>query len=237
VRIERIGSATLYLADCRDVLPTLQGIDVILTDPVWPRCPTQTIPGSERPYELWAETCAAMPAPRRVIVVMRSDCDPRFLQPTPGAFFRAMILPYVIPGYLGRALGGDEIAYWFGECIRTAKGRMVVPGRGPLVQPGFKGADDHPMMRPQPHFDWLVNWCADAGETVCDPMMGGATTGVACVKVGQPFVGIEIHPPFFDIACRRIEQAQRQRDLFIESPVADDPQLTRQGDMWLEPSK
>src|SRR6185437_9610788 len=125
--------------------PTLSGVDAVVTDPVWPRCPTQTIQGSDRPYELWAETCAALPPCRRVIVVMRSDCDPRFLQPTPGPFFRLMILPYVIPGYLGRALGGDEIAYWFGDCIATAPGRMVVPGRGPLVQPGFKKPEDHPM--------------------------------------------------------------------------------------------
>ncbi len=217
MRIERIGSATLYLGDCREILPTLQSVDVILTDPVWPRCPAQTIPGSDRPYELWAETCAAMPEHGRTIVVMRADCDPRFLAPTPGAFFRAMWLPYVIPGYLGRALGGDEIAYWFGSVIKTAKGRMVVPGRGPLAQPGFKTGADHPMCRPQIHFDWLVSWCADAGETVCDPMMGGGTTGAACVKLGIPFAGIEIHEPFFDIACRKIEAAASQGDLFRDA--------------------
>jgi hypothetical protein len=207
----------IWLGDARDVLPTLQ-LEIVVTDPVWPRCPTQTIPGSDRPYELWAEACAAMPPHKRTIVVMRSDCDPRFLAPTPGPFFRAMILPYVIPGYIGRALGGDELAYWFGDCIRTGKGRMVVPGRGPLVQPGFKGADDHPMMRPQMHFDWLVSWCADEGETVCDPFMGGGTTGVAAVRNGLPFVGIEIHKPFFDIARRRITQALAEPDLFIEAP-------------------
>lgn len=209
---------TLWLGDCREVLPTLAMVDSIITDPVWPRCPTRTIPGSDRPYELWVETCAAFPEHRRVIVVMRSDCDPRFLQPTPGRFFRAMWLPYVMPGYLGRALGGDEIAYWFGDCIATAKGRMVVPGRGPLAQPGFKGPDDHPMCRPQVHFDWLVLWGADLGETVCDPMMGGGTTGVACVNVGVPFVGIEIHPPFFDIACRRLSEAIKRPRLPFEEP-------------------
>lgn len=215
-RVE-IGDAVLWRGDCREILLDVVA-DTILVDPVWPRCPTQTIVGSDRPYELWGETClalrqAARPG-KRIIVVMRSDCDPRFLQPTPGAFFRAMILPYVIPGYLGRALGGDEIAYWFGECIKTAKGRMVVPGRAPLAQPGFKGHDDHPMMRAPIHFDWLVHWCSDRGETVCDPMMGGGTTGTSCVAVGRPFIGIEIERRWFDIACHRIEEAQRQLRLF-----------------------
>lgn len=211
-----IGDAELWHGDCREVLQDVV-CDTVLVDPVWPRCPTQTIAGSDRPYELWAEVCAALPMHRRIVVVMRSDCDPRFLQPTPGAFFRAMILPYVIPGYLGRALGGDEIAYWFGECIKTAKGRMVVPGRAPLAQPGFKGGGDHPMMRAPIHFDWLVHWCSDEGETVCDPMMGGATTGTSCVANGRPFIGIEIDRRFFDIACRRIEEAQRQGRLALEA--------------------
>lgn len=118
-----------------------------------------------------------------------------------------------MPGYVGRALGGDESAYWFGEPVATGPNRMVIPGRGPLVQPGFKTAADHPMTRPQAHFDWLVYWGSDIGETVCDPMMGGGTTGIAAIANNRPFVGIEIDPAYFDIACRRIEGAHRQGDL------------------------
>lgn len=234
-REEAIGNARLILGDCREVLPALQDVDVIITDPVWPRCATQTIPGSDRPYELWRETCEAMPSHSRTIVVMRSDCDPRFLAPTPGQFFRAMWLPYVIPGYLGRALGGDEIAYWFGECIRTAPGRMVVPGRGPLAQPGFKTPGDHPMCRHPAHFDWLIHWCADRGETIADPMMGGGTTGVSAVKAGHPFIGIEIHESYFDIACRRIEQAQRQSDLFVPASTPTEAYDRPLRDLFAEP--
>lgn len=54
-----------------------------------------------------------------------------------------------------------------------------------------------------------------------DPFMGSGTTGVACAKLGRKFIGIEIEPKYFDIACRRIEQAQRQADLFVKpEPVA-----------------
>lgn len=52
------------------------------------------------------------------------------------------------------------------------------------------------------------------GEVVCDPFMGAGTTGVAAVEMKRQFVGIEIDPEAFDIACRRIEAAQRQADLF-----------------------
>ena len=49
-----------------------------------------------------------------------------------------------------------------------------------------------------------------------DPFMGSGTTGVACAKLGRKFIGIEIEPKYFDIACRRIEQAYAQPDMFIE---------------------
>jgi DNA modification methylase len=64
-----------------------------------------------------------------------------------------------------------------------------------------------------------MRWCVEmTGGTVLDPYMGSGTTGVACAKLGRRFIGIEIHEPYFDIACRRIEQAQRQRDLFVHAP-------------------
>jgi len=57
------------------------------------------------------------------------------------------------------------------------------------------------------------------GETVCDPFMGSGTTGVACAKSGRGFVGIEQNERWFDLSCRRIEEAYRQPRLFAE-PVA-----------------
>ena len=52
-------------------------------------------------------------------------------------------------------------------------------------------------------------------QTILDPFMGSRTTGVAAVQMGRDFIGVEREPKYFDIACRRIEQAQRQGDLFI----------------------
>jgi site-specific DNA-methyltransferase (adenine-specific) len=56
--------------------------------------------------------------------------------------------------------------------------------------------------------------------TVCDPFMGSGTTGVACARLRRRFIGIECHEPYFDIAVRRIAEAQRQSDLFRDNAPA-----------------
>lgn len=208
------GHVALYCGDCREVMAAVGPVGSVITDPVWPNVPPHSVQGWDDPFGLWETALAAMPERLRTIVVMRCDSDPRFLAPVPGKFLRSINLPYVMPGYLGRVLGGDETAYWFGDPIARAKGRMVIPGRGPLVQPGGRPPNGHPMSRAQAHFDWLVWWASDADETVLDPFMGSGTTGVAAVKSGRRFVGIEIERRYFDLACDRISAAAAQPDLF-----------------------
>jgi DNA modification methylase len=65
---------------------------------------------------------------------------------------------------------------------------------------------------------WAVTRATRFGETILDPFMGSGTTGVAAVKLGRRFIGIEIEPKYFEIACRRISEALKQPDLFIEKP-------------------
>lgn len=80
-------------------------------------------------------------------------------------------------------------------------------------------AKEHPTQKP----DELMEWCidqlpADVG-TILDPFMGSGTTGVAAVKKGKAFYGIEREPKYFDIACRRIDDALKRPDLFIPIPA------------------
>lgn len=63
--------------------------------------------------------------------------------------------------------------------------------------------------------EWCLGFVPDA-QTILDPFMGSGTTGVACVNLGRKFIGIEIEPKYFDIACRRIEEAYKQPRLFAE---------------------
>jgi DNA modification methylase len=79
----------------------------------------------------------------------------------------------------------------------------------------------HPCPRPLDQMRVLVEqWAVPAG-TVLDPFMGSGTTGVACAQLGRKFIGIEIEPKYFDIACRRIEDAYRQQPLIPYQPIQD----------------
>lgn len=70
------------------------------------------------------------------------------------------------------------------------------------------GAREHPAAFPEALArDHILSW-SNPGDNVLDPFMGSGTTGVACVKTGRKFIGIEREPKYFDIACRRIEDAQ-----------------------------
>ena len=70
---------------------------------------------------------------------------------------------------------------------------------------------------------WCLGFLPDA-ETILDPFMGSGTTGVACANLGRKFIGIEIEPKYFDIACRRIEDAYKQPRLFDEPKPQPVPQ-------------
>jgi len=74
----------------------------------------------------------------------------------------------------------------------------------------------HPTQKPLPLMKWCIGHLTNpAPQTILDPFMGSGTTGVAAVQMGRDFIGIEREPKYFDIACKRIEDAQRQGDLFI----------------------
>ncbi|MFN8992864.1 MAG: DNA methyltransferase, partial [Pseudomonadota bacterium] len=77
---------------------------------------------------------------------------------------------------------------------------------------------DHPTQKPIEVMRWVIGHLPDDARTILDPFMGSGTTGVAAVKLGRKFIGIEIEPKYFDIACKRISDALKQPDMFIERP-------------------
>lgn len=89
-------------------------------------------------------------------------------------------------------------------------------GNDIIVSPISSAADkpDHPWPKPLPFMAILVGHWSRAGEVVLDPFMGSGTTGVAAINLGRRFIGVEREPRYFDIACTRIEDAQRQERLF-----------------------
>ena len=237
-RVETIGRATLYLGDCRDILPTLGKVDHIITDP----------PYSERTHishDARADTerrhdgalvkqlgyAALSPSAADDLaelfhsssdgwVVWITDAN---LAPVIGDKMeslgrtRFLPLPYFHPGRSVR-LAGDGPSSWTDWIVvsRTkAQAKWGTLRGGYVAGPGW---DDKQRMggKPTRLMELVVTDYSRPEELVCDPFMGAGTTGVAAVKMGRNFVGIEIDPDAFDIACKRIEQAQRQGDLFIE---------------------
>lgn len=204
---EVIGNAELYLGDCMEILPTLPKVDAVITDPVWPKHGGMF--GDVDAQKLLSASAALWKC-ERAIVVMRNDQDPRVMAGIPMPFLQVMWLRYAAVGYLGRFLTGNECAYAFGAWPPSKPGRRCLAAIGPVQTEPVKNG--HPCPRAESHFKWLVeNW---SDETVLDPFMGSGTTGAACMPLGRKFIGIEIEPKYFDIACKRIENAQRQERLF-----------------------
>ena len=221
-----IGNAELFHGDCRDVLPLLPKVDAVITDPPWDMA--KGIPGSDDPRGLFAAVAPLLRA-ERYVVQLGCDCDPAFLAPLAALhpYLRTCWLEYACPSYKGRLLATGDVAFAYGAWPPAEPGKMVIPGkcmsarsnrdfvRGPRKlgkELGGWEALEHPMPRRLEHVAWLVNWFARG--VVLDPCMGSGTTGVACVNLDRRFIGIEIERRYFDIACERIEAAQRQARMF-----------------------
>ena len=87
-----------------------------------------------------------------------------------------------------------------------------------MLRKGGEERYGHPTQKPVEIMTWCIEQLPKDMTTICDPFMGSGTTGVACVKMGRKFIGIEREPEYFEIACRRIREAYAQPDMFIEPP-------------------
>lgn len=204
------GGITIYHADFRDVaIPC----DAIITDPVWPNCPVGLIAGSENPSQLFRDFCNRLPSVlNRLVVIMRNDSDPRFLNCIPTEdpalpFLQVAWLQYVMPGYLGRVLGGNECAYVFGSQVRSVPGRRVIPSIAPKAQPHDRKANGHPCSRALIHMRWVVGWFSDVEETILDPFCGSGTILNAAKDLGRRAIGIEIEERYCEIAAKQLAQS------------------------------
>ena len=209
------GSIQLYCGDCRFV-GSLEA-DSVITDPVWPDCPPGLLAGSDEPHDLLATALHNCEA-RTVVICLGFKSDPRFLSAVPERwkFIRSQQMPYAVPSYMGRLLGGDEVAYAFGG---IPEGRGVIPGRLSTVT-DYKAdrATGHPCPRADVHMKDLVKWWTRPGELVLDPFMGTASVGVACAAMGRKFFGCEINRTYFDIAVDRITKELSRMRLFEPVP-------------------
>ena len=212
-RVEHIGDATLYLGDCREILPTLPKVDCVVTDPPYGMAFRSnhrairhaaianddndallrwacSIDASHSRYVFcrW-DNLPDIPRPRSVIVWVKNNWSMGDLQHE-------------------HARQTETLCFWPGADHCFPHGRP-----SDVVHAARTGNEHHPTEKPVVLMEYILQWTVGV---VVDPFMGSGSTGIAAARLGRPFVGIEVDPLHFETACRRIEEAQRQSDLFVK---------------------
>jgi site-specific DNA-methyltransferase (adenine-specific) len=240
-----IGNAMLYLADCREVLPALPRVDVVITDPPYSLNTHQQAKTNRgvgygtklvtfaplddaefdtlialclQASEGWlVATCDYRHAARwlrceqfvRLGVWVKPNPMPQISGDRPGQGFETVLILHAGQRRKVWNRGGGAAVWTF----PTAAQETEVPTQKPLALAAS-----------------FVRDFSMPDETILDPFMGSGTTGIAALCAGRKFIGIEREPRHFEIACRRIEDAQRQASLFKPMPAL----LTRQDPLPLE---
>jgi DNA modification methylase len=218
MRVETIGNATLYLGDCRDVLPTLPKVDAVITD--IPYGEVNRASAGLRNLDKGAadvETCDLAEV-LQVLALGQSVyvwCGTEQVSE-----LRAGL---VAAGYSTRLgvweksnpspMNGQYLWLSALECCvygKRAGAHFAEFCKAPVWRGPTAEKEDHPTPKPVWLMERQILASVKANGTVLDAFMGSGTTGVACASLGRAFIGIEREAKYFDIACRRIEDAQRQ---------------------------
>jgi DNA modification methylase len=255
-RKEQIGDCTLYLGDCLEVMPTLPPVSHAITDPPYEAFMHKSKEASARRIRLDGRAelrCLDFEAIDNIRKPMIDEtirlsngwvlyfCTPEGVGPyadvinaSPAKYKRACVWvkPDSTPQLNGQgpAMGAESfVVAWCGKGYAkwNAGGKRGVYTH--LTNPPDRH-HGHPTEKPVRLMVELLQDFTNAGETILDPFMGSGTTGVACVQLQRKFIGIELDETYFDISCKRIEEAHKQPSLF---PV-EKPKPKKTGDLFAE---
>jgi len=216
-----IGDATLYCGDCLSILHKLGDVDAVVSDP---------------PYGIGYQHSGLGRGIKAPVNTKPIHGDDQLFDPAPwidlcgiGSHRKALLL-WGADHFKTRLPDGGRFLCWDKSCGQGPADSFVDAefawtnrknsrciyrhfwkGATRSGKDGFESYRSHPSQKPVE----LMRWCLETAriglsKTVLDPYMGSGTTGVACVTSGRKFIGIEIDPDYFAIACKRIEAAQRQ---------------------------
>jgi site-specific DNA-methyltransferase (adenine-specific) len=224
-RKEVIGNATLYLGDCLEILPTLEKVDAVITDPPYVFGLGSLSAGKTTGFGDVMNQFVFM---REIVQQARAACKK---DAALWMFMNWRGLPVLMRGVADAGEKIESLLIWdkcwigpggnvglrpsYEVCAFIPFGDFAIPNRGlPDIwrHPwSSQKPNGHPAEKPE---SLLIELVKETPGDIIDPFMGSGTTGAACINQGRKFTGIEIEPNYFQIACERIENAQRQQRMF-----------------------
>lgn len=201
-----IGNAILYLGDCLEILPSLPKVDAVITDPPYGGgYAANPIVGkgktqSNHSAMSWDDAPVVgielVIAAGAVAIIWGGNYYP--LPPSRG--WLTWFKPDAPPSMAHFEMAWtnlDKNARQISQTIAATNSERI----------------GHPTQKPLAVMRKSIEYAGNP-QTILDPYMGSGTTGVAALMAGRKFIGIELNPAYFKIACERIENAQRQARLF-----------------------
>ena len=231
-----IGDARLLLGDCLQILPMLPKVDAVITDPPYgtgtsKKSGLRKGDAAKSDYEGFFDSLQNV---LENVIPAIDFCISGFGRVALTCGFKAM-WHYPKPNHVGSfqyGAGTTVMSCWGPALWQPILFYGKDPKQGTLTPDSFQGCNDsdtitnHPCPKPLKSWTRLVARASLPNEIVLDPFMGSGTTGVAAIKLGRKFIGIEREPKYFDIACQRIEQAYAQRPLFEAASQKKQEQLS-----------
>jgi len=220
VREVTIGDCRLIQGDCLEVMPGLGSVDCVLTDPPYgigeAAGKNKSRDSKAKAKDYGNKSWDNAPCSDGAIAMMRGISRNQII--FGGNYF-------TLPPSSCWLIWDKQNSGDFADCemawtnLTCAIRRIYWRWNGMIR----KGNDVrvHPTQKPVGVMRWCLGFVPDA-KTILDPFMGSGTTGVACVREGRSFIGIELDPDYFDIACKRIRDAYAQPDMFV-APSAPAP--------------
>ncbi len=234
-----IGNAELWHGDCREILPTLPKVDAVITDPPYGIVAKfgeqKRLDGSRSLQWDWDGTDthdtirAALSLSLNLLTrpgnafafagfdtveFAREIFRDAGMTPKPWAWVKKCPPPPMPgnrwPSAFEVACFGYDAGAYFGDTSTSRRNVMIEDS----LRAGNGERAGHPTQKPLAVMEPIIGALCRHGGVVLDQFMGSGTTGVACMNLGRSFIGIEREPKYFDIACRRIEDAQRQSRMF-----------------------
>jgi DNA modification methylase len=211
-RVRHIGDATLILGDCLEVMPGLGKVDSVITDPPYGigrsgKPQSTSSHGGHKGYadKGW-DICR--PSADAFDAIVRNASQHIIWG---GNYFADLLPP--MAGWLvwdkGQRICQADCELAWSSVPQPV--RVFEKNRVAIAQDGAQ----HPTQKPVALMRWCIGFLPDA-KTILDPFMGSGTTGVAALQLGRKFIGIELDPDYFEIACKRVEEAWKQPRLFAE---------------------